>query len=1100
MSLKKLIIRNLLFFKQLNLALLAGTFISATIITGALIIGDTVTFSLKKLTLDRLGKTDYALITGERFVNADIAERIRTKTQFKASSVLQLQGIVKSDINNKRINEATILGVDEYFWDFGNTGNPFDTIQNDGIVMSRFVADKLDISENDRILLRIEKPSFVPLNSLFVKADNQYVSQRFTVKKIIDNDQFARFSLKTDQKPPANVFLSAQQLNELFDMQKRANIVLLSSSHHQEVASQDVLEDILPIFTLSDFQLEVHSIPHTTGIELLSNRIFLDRSVVKSVEKIFPESDKILTYFVNEISTGEKSTPYSFVSAPGDYYPPSKPADNEIIVNEWLAKDLRVTKGDTLTLKYYVTGALKTLHEENRIFRVKKIIPVDTSQHVRSLTPEFPGLSDVDNCRDWSSGIPIDLDKIREKDEDYWDEFRGTPKAFISPEQATEMWSNRHGKYTAIRFESINLSQEELTERITQAINPESLGLAVRPVREEGLEAATEGVNFGELFLGLSFFVLAAGILLTALLFALNIENRNSQTGTFLSLGFTNKQIMFMYLSEGFILAFLGSLAGLFGGLLYNTLIIRALNSLWYDIVRTTQIVMHVEISSLVIGVLSGVFISIITMYLVLRKKHKSGISTLQKESLSESNLPADRKVKYNLLPGIILVIVSLLLVAYAFIKGKVEQTVLFFVTGTLLLTGLVLLTNYFLLSLRQQKNKLMMSLYSLSIKNTTRRKGRSLVLVSLLAIGVFLVLATGANRKNPRQNAHARSSGTGGFAFFGETTLPILYDLNTEKGREEFNIPEKIHKNIDFIQFKAFEGDDASCLNLNKIKRPRILGVQPARLHQKNAFRFVAKTQYLDVESPWLSLNQELTNNVIPAIADQTVIRWSLGMQPGDTLTYLNESGDSLKLKLIGGLANSVFQGNVIISQKNFTANFPSNSGTKVFLIDAPFGNLDTYEQALLKTFRNKGLELTRTATRLAAFNSVTNTYLSIFLALGGLGLVIGTIGMGIVIYRNVSERLKEIAILHAIGYRKKSITKMLFIEHVALMLISIMIGIISGIVSVFPSILNARAAIPYNLIVFVIAAVIISGLVAIVLSLRTGLKKNLNDALRNE
>ena len=48
-----------------------------------------------------------------------------------------------------------------------------------------------------------------------------------------------------------------------------------------------------------------------------------------------------------------------------------------------------------------------------------------------SLMPAFPGLADTENCRDWEPGIPIEVDRIRDIDEEYWDEHRGTPKAFV---------------------------------------------------------------------------------------------------------------------------------------------------------------------------------------------------------------------------------------------------------------------------------------------------------------------------------------------------------------------------------------------------------------------------------------------------------------------------------------------------------------------------------------------------------------------------------------------------------------------------------------------------------------------------------------------
>ena len=68
------------------------------------------------------------------------------------------------------------------------------------------------------------------------------------------------------------------------------------------------------------------------------------------------------------------------------------------------------------------------------------------------------------------------------------------------------------------------------------------------------------------------------------------------------------------------------------------------------------------------------------------------------------------------------------------------------------------------------------------------------------------------------------------------------------------------------------------------------------------------------DKENPWSILEQTLSDDVLPAIADQSVIVWGLGKSIGDTLTYVDERGESFKVRLVGGLANSIFQGNMFV------------------------------------------------------------------------------------------------------------------------------------------------------------------------------------------
>jgi putative ABC transport system permease protein len=77
--------------------------------------------------------------------------------------------------------------------------------------------------------------------------------------------------------------------------------------------------------------------------------------------------------------------------------------------------------------------------------------------------------------------------QIRDKDEDYWNEYRGTPKAFISYEVGKQLWENRFGTCTAIRIPAASIDQVDLEKRLAEIISPQSQGFALRSVKEEGL-------------------------------------------------------------------------------------------------------------------------------------------------------------------------------------------------------------------------------------------------------------------------------------------------------------------------------------------------------------------------------------------------------------------------------------------------------------------------------------------------------------------------------------------------------------------------------------------------------------------------------------
>ena len=79
--------------------------------------------------------------------------------------------------------------------------------------------------------------------------------------------------------------------------------------------------------------------------------------------------------------------------------------------------------------------------------------------------------------------------------------------------------------------------------------------------------------------------------------------------------------------------------------------------------------------------------------------------------------------------------------------------------------------------------------------------------------------------------------------------------------------------------------------------------------------------------------------------------------------------------------------------------------------------------------------MELTPAAQRLNEFNAVQNTYLGTFQILGGLGLLLGSAGLGVVVLRNVLERRGELGLLVAVGFRRRLLHRLVLSEHGALL-----------------------------------------------------------------
>ena len=333
---------------------------------------------------------------------------------------------------------------------------------------------------------------------------------------------------------------------------------------------------------------------------------------------------------------------------------------------------------------------------------------------------------------------------------------------------------------------------------------------------------------------------------------------------------------------------------------------------------------------------------------------------------------------------------------------------------------------------------------------------------------------------------------------YIGESSLPLLYDLNTSAGREHYGLDSNTLARVQFVQMRLREGDDASCLNLNRAQRPRLLGVQPELLDQRGAFRFVELSGTTSKEHPWLLLKEAQADGAVPALGDAASIQWALGKKVGDTIRYTDGRGRDFKVRIVGAVANSILQGNLIISEDAFTKRFPDESGYRMFLIDAPAS--ETIAATLTRGLQDLGLELTPATTRLAAFNAVQNTYLNTFQVLGGLGLLLGSVGLGVVVLRNVLERRSELAVLIAVGFRRQAVKWLVVSEHGALLMLGLLVGVLAAFIAVLPSLLAPGGEFPYLSLTTTLGAVLFSGIIWTWLAASLALRGSLLGALRNE
>jgi len=1106
MTLFKWVIRSLVHYRRMHLAVVLAAATATATLTGALLVGDSVKTTLKYVFDTRLGNVSWAVSAQERFFTEGLSQRLKIEG-VDSAPVLQLRGMITKGDGSIRVNQVRVLGVDDRFFKMSLAGKTPAGLEQGAALVNAALAARLKINKDNvtEVVLRIDNPAAISRNLVLSPLKDNTISMRLPVTGVANDRHFGRFSLEANQQEPLNLFVHISWLQQQIDRNEQANLLLIDNPAG-ELTSDKLNQALSRQWRLTDAGVELET-KEEGSLELKSSRVFIDHSLTSAAIKTQPDALGLLTYFVNELRVGDEYTPYSMVTAAdrkGEFVhilPPDM-KDDQIVINQWLADDLHADVGDALTLTYYEPSGRQPLEQTQQSFRICRVIPLKGIAADSSLMPDLPGLSDSENCSEWDPSLPIDLDLIRDKDETYWDNYRGTPKAFVTLAAGQAMWENTYGDLTSVRFQVRSSERDGLAEKLRENIDPASLGLSVIPVREMGMQAMGGGTDFGQLFLGLSMFLIFSGILLTWLLFVFSVEGRKNQTGMLLAIGFPLKRIKNLYLLEGLFIALLGALGGTLGALGYTRLLIWGLSNAWQGAVGGMSVLYSASLGSLATGFISGFLIAFIAMNWTLRKQMKSSAHSLMSgsETLDSSYSSAGKGGRIGLILSITSFAGAILLIMGSKSLGSGAMAGAFFGAGALLLISIMIWIRMVLIRVGLKKSSSLHSLNSLAFRNSSRRRGRSMAAVAMLACGVFMVVAVSANRKDPGEGAEKRSSGTGGFALYAESSVPIIKDLNSKSARNSWGMNPDLLERTGIVNLRIRNGDDASCLNLNRTQEPRVLGVSIEALAKRGAFSFqeLGNSEYK--EKPWDILNHDTGDRIIPAVGDYPTVYWGLGKNIGESLIYQNRKGEKIELRIVGMIKSSILQGSLIISEKAMTQYFPEVEGYRAWLIDAPSDRKEEVSEHLTQRMADAGLSVETAVERLELFARMEDTYLSIFLILGGLGLILGCIGLGLIVARNLLERQGEMAMLRAVGFSKSTVLKMVCYEHVYLLIAGIIAGLICALVSVTPSIRGAAEQLPFGLIVILILMIGVSGIIWVVISTRFTLRGNILTPLRNE
>ncbi|HEY1861825.1 MAG TPA: hypothetical protein VGG61_15805, partial [Gemmataceae bacterium] len=557
MNLPGLSVRNLTYHWRGNLAVLLGMAVGTAVLTGALLVGDSLRGSLAALSNDRLGWVDQAMVT-PRFFRADLADKEKLEVD-RACGLIILRGSVSLEGSplDQGAHRVNILGVDETFWPdhatpprFGKpTGAELTTIFLNNAAARALRLEKAE----EKITLHLPKFSVLPRESLLGRRGTSDVVTEATLPVTAIFDEHhpnANFSLQTGAEPPRNVFVPLAWLQSELDQAGKVNALLLRG------ASASLQVNLQRHVTLDDWGLKLRNTKRGY-VSLESVQLVLPDPIVQTAldaaEAAKLRAAPTLAYLANSITEGEKSIPYSIVAALDPAQPPPlgpflpagvpKLEDDEIILADWKDSPLSAKVGDTITLTYFGPEETSEPRELTATFRLRGTIPLEGVAADPNLTPPFPGITDRLTLDKWDPPFPFYRDRVQKRDEEYWKKYRATPKAYVTLAKGQELWGSRFGKATSIRLApqaggDLDKGMEDYRRLFLQALQLEQGGFVFQNVRQEGMSAsAASGSNFGMLFLGFSSFLILAALMLVGLLFHLNLDRRAAEVGLLLAAG-----------------------------------------------------------------------------------------------------------------------------------------------------------------------------------------------------------------------------------------------------------------------------------------------------------------------------------------------------------------------------------------------------------------------------------------------------------------------------------------------------------------------------------------------------------------------------------
>ena len=897
--------RNLLYHRRAHLAVTLGVVAGCAALTGALLVGDSLRGSLRAEALGRLGDVDHVLRAPHYFRESladDLAAaapvlrgpdsttwgtdlwsvsrraggpspRVSIQAlRLRVAPAIALRGSMTHADTRAVVAGVRVWGIDARFSAAAAPSSPFGrTPGDDRVVLNEPLASALGARVGDEVLLRIPRPAAISPETLLGRRDAPPVMLRLRVSDVVPAAGLGAFALDAQQRAPRNAFVSLPMLQRALQHPGRVNTLLLAGG--AGAADDEALAAALAsAVTPADLGLRLR-VDATLGyVALESDALLLpppvEAAARRAADSIGCPVVGVLAYLANSIARGdtpERAVPYSTVVAVAPasalvqgftWLEGGPPVPGELALNQWAAEDLGADVGDVIELTYYELLAAGRLATRTARFRLAGIVALRDGAADPNLVPPYPGVTDTDRISDWDPPFPIDMRRIRDRDEAYWDTYRATPKAFVTLEEGQRLWArdaDRFGGLTSLRVytlagDSLATTAAAFAARMRRELDVRSAGFVFDPIRRRALEAGQGTTDFGGLFIGFSALLIASAALLVALLFRLGVERRAAEIGLLLATGFSPHRVRALLLTEGLAVAAVGTALGLIAARGYAWLMLAGLRSWWLDAVQAPFLALHATSRSYAIGGGASLAVAVGAIVAAVGGLVRRPARTLLAGPYAlgaESEVGGRYRARVAGSVGVLAALCAAGLLVASWWGDVLPRTAAFFVGGTALLAaGLAALAAWLASEPRDRQTRVLRlgdatpsrnrkeaegvrnfgppaplrsrlgstapsrsrlgstapsrsrlgPLLRLGIRNARRHRGRSLLTAALIAFAAFVITALQALRLTPPADIADRHGGTGGFTLLAESDVPLLHDLNTAEGRAALNMsPEEL-------------------------------------------------------------------------------------------------------------------------------------------------------------------------------------------------------------------------------------------------------------------------------------------------------------------